>query len=806
MASQTQYFVALYDNIASGPFPEEALLTWSGGTGFIVTVIDLGGGTGKLQCALVSGVRPTNNQQLTQGSTTADTNGPAPNGDSEPMLYPAYQRQDSVVSAAGLIDLDASAGALGTTHSFFFDGQTVNVVPGEVLTFADGQRCEVIEVEADAGASGELNVRWITFIDTLGFPDDNDAFTGDQGGDGVLNGVVHPRSYTALHLHRFLADLNDDQNHFGDDVLASYYPDASAKDTDQIVRLLNATCTDAYIQRMYGGSVEQSGGDTLYSGWDVIIVDPDGLTEPVLIQNDAIITNYWDNAYNPHSISGRVRVMVKTRENGVDIDGKRVAGKLLRYGFNYFEGKTTLSTGIVGLTLFTGADGNNQTAEGTVAGAPYNTIVIVEGYQTIDFNNGNGPTPFALSFDVGSASKPQSYERWKYIAREGTAETLFGRNAQLVTGVNLDFAYDSEAGGPFQEDEIIAWGTEVTYSNEAGGPFTLDEVVNFAPSGAKGCLIYLDDQGTAGTMLFAIDGSITPDAADTMTGADSGATADVDAVVSNTQFGRALLMALNDAGATGNLYTQLLIGLTPADGQTVFGATSLATADVDGAPNTRVINTNLYVGQFTGSDYNPTNFGIALDPSDAGASDRLTNLLGVQQAPPNNQVGSVSGGANGDRLMVYPWDGASLDVNGFPEPDFDEMQLATALVSGVSTSVDVGSGNIPANTPAAGFLRIGRDSDNELDLVPYSSHNGDDTFALVGTAPSNAAIGNNVMRAFIDKVWDTSPETYTAVQTGTNQVAVILKRGGVNPIKPSRPTATFGVAGFSASVSRISDA
>jgi hypothetical protein len=275
-------------------------------------------------------------------------------------------------------------------------------------------------------------------------------------------------------------------------------------------------------------------------------------------------------------------------------------------------------------------------------------------------------------------------------------------------------------------------------------------------------------------------------------------------VVTNTRYGTALLMALDDDGTTGNLYTQQNTGLVPANSQAVFGASSLASAAVSGAPLERVINTNLYVGQFTGADYNPTNFGIALDPSDAGANDRLVNLLGVAQAPPNNQQGVVSGGNAGDSLAVYPWDGSSFDVNGFAEPDFDEATLTSALVAGVSTTAVVTS--IPVNTPAAGFLRVERDSDNELDLIEYSSWSGT-TYTLVGTAPSAAAIGNNAMRAFIDKVWTTTgvPESYTAVQSGTNQVAIILKRGGVNPIKPSRPTATFGASGFNASVQRILD-
>jgi hypothetical protein len=628
MTTATTYFVVEYDNEASGPFVAEgALLTWSGGTGFIITLID-NGTTGKLQCALISGVKPTNNQVLTQGSTTADTNGPAPNGDSEAMLYPAYMRVDATVAASGAITW--AGPALGTTHSFFFDGQTTNVVAGEVLTFVDGQKCEVVTVEADTGAAGELSVRWISFMDTLGFPEDNDTFTGDIAGNGTLNGLVYQRAYTPLHLHRLLADLNDDSAPAGNDFLSMIDATPSDRSTDQIITLLGTvTIDDTVSKHMYGGSVSQSSGATLYSGLDIQITDNDSATKPVVIQSDAIVTDYWKNAYNPDSIAGRVRLLLKTRANNVDIDGKRVKGKLLRYSYAYFEGATTIGTATTALALFTSPDGNNQTAEGTVAGAPYNTIILTDGYQTIDYNNGNGATPYAMEFDLGSATKAQAYERWKYIQRAGTSETLFGRNAQTVTGVTRNFAYDGESGGPFSENEIIAWGTEIPYTAEAGGPFQVGEVIVGTTSTARGRIVYLDDNGTTGTILVTQDAGATAFSnTETITGQTSSATATTGTVgAQQTNAGRGLLMALNDAGTTGNLYYQALIGTDPIDNQKIFGETSNATCLVNGAISTRVIN-NQYVGVFTGTDFQ-TNFGIALDTTDATAGDRLRNLLDV---------------------------------------------------------------------------------------------------------------------------------------------------------------------------------
>jgi len=808
MASPTTYFVAKYDTLAGGSYSAEgAILSWDAGasTGFIISAIaGATATTGKLHCALLTGSLPTSADVLTQSTVTSNCIGPAANGDAEQLLYPAYFREDVAVAANGAITWTGPA--LGTTHSFLFDGQTSNVVAGEILTFVDGQTCEVITVESDAGASGELSVRWITPIDTQGFPEDNDTFTGDIAGDGTLNGLVYRRAYTPLHLHRLLSDLNDDPFHAGNDVLSIIDPTASDRSTDQIVTLLGTVAiNDTVAQHMYGGSITQASGATLYSGLDVQVTSPKAATVPVLIQNDAIVTEYWDNAYNPDSIAGGIRIMLKTRHDGVDIDGKRVRGALLEFNEQYFFGGTTLGLATTALALFSSADGNNQTTVGTVAGAPYNTIVITEGYQTLDYNNGNGATPFAAQLDLGSATKKQAYERTKYVQRRGTSETLYGRNAQLAIGVNRNFAYNNEATGGVAENEIVGWGTEIVYSNEAVAQPQLGEVVQFVGSGALGRIVWLDDDGTAGTMMFALDGTTVPLSTDTMLGVTSGFTADVDTVVTNTNWGTGLVLAVDDQGAAGNVYYQALTGTAPLSSQTVFGATG--TVDVNSAVASRTIN-NQWIGIFTGSDFQ-TNFGIGMDPNDATVNDQLRNLLDVVQQPPNNQSGRVEKMVAGDYVTVYPWDGTSTDVNGDAEPDFDQMTTTAVVTGGVSTTVVVGAGNIPEATPApSGYLRLERDSDGEYDLLAYSSWtNTTGTFTLVGTAPNTATNPANVFVAYIDKAAGATFETFTAVKGASSpKMAITVRRGGVNPIKTFKTTATFDAGGFSVGAVRTPDA
>lgn len=790
----TVYYNVVYSNRAGGSFVEEgAFVTWNAGadSGFIVWDIDLGANTGKLGIAILDGSTPPDAADtLTQGGVTADVDR------SNLLLYPAYLRDDvSVTANVNDFDVRWTGPALGATHSLFFDGQTTNVTVGEILTFSNGAEAEVITVVSDAGASGELDVRFITFLDTVGLPVDGDTFLGDSGGNGTINGVVHPRGYTAEEMHRFLSDLNDDQNISRDDDLSMISYTASDRQTAVQVRLLGGVNIDNTVAaHMYGGSIEQRQGNQreVYSGLGVQVTTPLASTRPVLIGEDAIITDYWNNGYFPNSVVGNVRILVKTVENGVPIDGQRVRGALLEFGELFFFAGTTIGFGEISLSLVSSGDGNNNTPVGTVAA--YNPL-LTEGFQNLDFGEGSGATPFALSVAFNGQSSLETYEFTKYIQRRGTAELLFGRDAQLFVGINRNFAYNGEVGN-VAEDEILAYGTEVPYTGEAGGPFLIGDTVEGA-GGARGRVIYVDDQGTTGTLILAdtVGTFNNTEALTTLRGAGE-TTATSGTVVNNGASGQILLAAKDDSGATGNIYGQQLTGVVPADGQTLYGATSNATVDVNGSVDTRTVNSQ-FIGGYTGSNYNPANFGIAIDPANAIAGDQFTNLLDALIQPPDNREGASTNLVVGDTVTHYPWDGVTVDVNGDPVPDVDEQQLTAALVGGVSTTVEVGAGNIPNNTPQSGEIRVQRDSDGDYDLIPYSSFNPTTgVYTLVGTAPNNAALGNNVFRAFIDiiHVSGSGSENYFAQFTNPpTNIAITVRRGGSpDPIKTFKTTASFG--------------
>jgi len=415
---------------------------------------------------------------------------------------------------------------------------------------------------------------------------------------------------------------------------------------------------------------------------------------------------------------------------------------------------------------------------------------------------------FPLLMSFGSHS-PREIGRSYAVAfgASGATRAEIEGAVAYFDGLNLNFPYDGESGGPFTEDEIVAWGTVMTYDSQTVN-LQAGEVVDFS-GGSSGRILYMKDNGTTGILVFDMGGNALPAPAETMTGLTSAGDGTLATVGTNTAAGTGTLVALNDAGATGNLYLSRLTGVLPVNNSEVYGKTSNATCLVNGTPATRTVN-NQFIGVYTGSNYQ-TNYGLAIDPSDAIVGDKFPNLLGNVIEPPDSRQGVVTGLKLGDTVTVYPWDGSSLDINGNEEPNYNEMLLAVALVAGGTTVVNVGTGNIPKNTPASGYLRIERNSDGNVDLVEYASHDGDDEFTLVGTAPSAASIGNDVMRAFLDKemIADGSA-SFTAVKDGavSTPCAITVKNGYTpaknGPIKVFKTNATFG--GFSVGAVRTTDA
>ena len=329
-------------------------------------------------------------------------------------------------------------------------------------------------------------------------------WTVDTNGDvryiGTAHGVAAASYATVIEFHRWLQDLADDAVSSGDDLLDITGLTPSGRDTDNIINLLGAYNIDQTAsEHLDDGTILQTGGDDI---WDGIVNYGNEGIDIQLIQNGALVANdFWNSLPDGEALTGlnrdlvqgiSHRFMVKTRTTGTNIDNKRILGITREFGKSYgeFNINATASGNNV-LALTNANDGNNDTAEGTVA--VWTTITNVEGYQAIDINNDTVDEYYYSQWNRDSYTTNELYERTKWLIRVGSAETLYGLDAQIFRGITHEITIDTPTGS-FVEPEAVSW------------------------TGGTGQLLAIDSV-TAGTKMYIqlLTGS-APSASDTITG------------------------------------------------------------------------------------------------------------------------------------------------------------------------------------------------------------------------------------------------------------------------------------------------
>lgn len=286
-------------------------------------------------------------------------------------------------------------------------------------------------------------------------------------GTGVLDvryiGDAHagttPSYVTTINLHRALQDFADNETDGSDDELSIIDQTPSDRGgADTNITLLNGCNIDQTAsEHIYDGSITQAGGDEIYDGIQVF-----GNSSSIqVIQNGARLTNdFWNEpkmktATEDILSSTTHRFLIKVRDAGADIDGRRLLGtqRVLGTGFTEFfiGGGTNRGNNVLALTA--NSDGNNQTAAGTIA--TWTDIVNNnEGYSTITVNAVE--YDFYSEWDLGTRTKNQFYERAKWIQREGSAETIYGIDGDIFRGITHEIDIDNPTG-TFVEPEQVSW-------------------------------------------------------------------------------------------------------------------------------------------------------------------------------------------------------------------------------------------------------------------------------------------------------------------------------------------------------------
>lgn len=360
--------------------------------------------------------------------------------------------------------------------------------------------------------------------------------------NGNIRSVSGTTTHKVIELHRWLMDKLDNASSSGDDLLdvtAGIIP--STRKTDNII-VLNSpyNIDDTAAERFYDGSIEQDGGNTLYSGLQVVGSTRLGTTELQLVQNNALLTNYWGTGINVDASANiLLQMLVKTRASGADIDGKRLRVQAREVGdtFAYFQ--VTLGNGVSVAAIFTNADDFNTTAAGTIA--TWTDITNSEGLQAIDVDSNGSTEQYYGKWDVGARTRNQLYERAKWLTRRGTASTVYGMNGDLFLGITHSFAYTTEGGTwPLVQNEVLSWGTGAT----AG----------------TGAMLALDDQGTTGFVYIQLLTGVPPAASATVTGTGGGT-----CVVNGSPTARTVNANCFLGNYTGALAGAYGVGVDPAD-------------------------------------------------------------------------------------------------------------------------------------------------------------------------------------------------------------------------------------------------
>ncbi|MDX1526991.1 MAG: hypothetical protein R3337_00100 [Gammaproteobacteria bacterium] len=469
------------------------------------------------------------------------------------------------------------------------------------------------------------------------------ALNGDIRYIGDDHGGASPSYCTVLELHRALQDFADDATPTGDDLLSIAENNPSDKSTANIVTLLNGyNIDDGAAEHIYDGSIVQADGDTIYDG----IVNYGNATNIIVHQNGAVLSDDWWNSgggLNADATQGiSHRFMVKVRDGGSDIDGRRLLGLYREFGTTYSEFAIAgTNRGNNVLALSGNNDLNNQTAVGTVA--TWSDITNTEGYQTIDLSNGNGAQPYYSQWDRASRTINQLYERTKWITRRGTGETIYGLAGELFRGPTHQIPVDTPSG-TFTEPEAVSW------------------------SGGTGQLLAIDSTTAPTVMWIQLLTGVAPTDGQTITGGTSGATCDVNGSATTRNVSPAFLGQSTGSAIIGAYG----VGVEAAD-LTVADQLTDLTNTLQQPPNNQSFSVS---GLVSGEDrvlvgpLNGTSDGIEYDQltangaQSAGAGTLVVNEAIPADTPASGTVRVFTADGFYDRVPYSSWSGSTFTLSG----------------------------------------------------------------------------------------------------------------------------------------------
>lgn len=264
--------------------------------------------------------------------------------------------------------------------------------------------------------------------------------------NGDIRHISGTTVYSALDLHAWLQDLADNSAPSGDDTVSILSANPSkiagprATNKPMSVTLLgNYNIDDATAQFLNFGSIEQAGGNVLYTGVKSI-GSPLVAGSPIyVVQNAAKITSFWG--------AGHIQIMMKAKTGGALIDNGDIRAYSRKFGQAYADFAANLTAGSEQpVAISTSVDGNIVlTLANALALSAKVSIAVGDTNQNL--GNGNGSKLYKGTITLsGGCTLAEAYQYCMAICSETSAVTVNGVAGWQFRALS---SYTPNAAAPF---------------------------------------------------------------------------------------------------------------------------------------------------------------------------------------------------------------------------------------------------------------------------------------------------------------------------------------------------------------------
>lgn len=263
--------------------------------------------------------------------------------------------------------------------------------------------------------------------------------------NGDIRHVSGSTVYSLLDFHAYASDWSDNPENRDNDVPSKI---AGIRDTlkPAIITLLNNgpestayNIDDTTARFLNFGSLEQSGGNVLYTGLRSI-GSPLVANSPIyVVQNSAKLTKFWPD--------GHVRILVKAKTGGALIDSGDVQVYSRKYGQTYSVFDVNLAAGSEQSAAITTSVDSSVTLSLSAAKAVYDDITVTAGDYSLNLGNGNGSKLYKGVIDCNNNALADVYQGLMAACEEGSTYTINGVAGWRYRKLNA--AYNENASAPF---------------------------------------------------------------------------------------------------------------------------------------------------------------------------------------------------------------------------------------------------------------------------------------------------------------------------------------------------------------------